>query len=65
MAIIENVSFLPAALQDIRDIHDWYVRQKPGLGKDFTNEVVKQVEALQKNIIIHRVLTILSKRFLS
>ena len=54
MAVIENVTFLPAALQDIRDTHDWYKAQKQNLGKEFTKEVLNGVESLQENVVVHR-----------
>ena len=47
------LSFLPPALQDICNVHDWYQKQKTGLGKDFTATVILQVEELQKETVVH------------
>lgn len=46
------VSFLPPALQDIRNVHDWYEKQKTGLGKEFTAMVILKVEELQKEMVV-------------
>lgn len=52
--MINHITFLPAATQDIRKVHDWYETQKQDLGKKFTALVLTQVEELQKNIVVHR-----------
>ena len=40
---------LPLAKEDIREAAQWYNKQRPGLGKRFTNEVRESVQFIKQN----------------
>ncbi len=45
----------PEALADIREITDWYNEQQAGLGKQFQNTAIKQINSLSKSPQIHAI----------
>ena len=44
-----NVRVEPQALTDIQEITDWYNNKQAGLGKQFQNTAIKQIDSLCKN----------------
>jgi plasmid stabilization system protein ParE len=50
-----RIKIEPEALEDIRDITDWYNEAQEGLGKRFQNTVIKQINSLKKDPQIYAI----------
>lgn len=49
-----GIVFLQPATKDMRAAHEWYDEQKTGLGKEFLQAVLEQVEELKDDFTSHR-----------
>jgi hypothetical protein len=49
-----NTTILPAAKSDLYAVYNWYEAQKPALGGEFINAVIKLAEELEDSVITHR-----------
>jgi toxin ParE1/3/4 len=43
------LDFHPSVRDEIDDAHDWYERRRPGLGRDFLDEVERALAAITAN----------------
>lgn len=50
-----KVKIEPEALADIQDITDWYNEAQKGLGKQFQNTTIKQINSLNKDPHIYAI----------
>jgi plasmid stabilization system protein ParE len=54
--MIRRVIIRPPAVEDIAGAATWYEAQYPGLGVDFTNEIIRAIGRAQKEPELFRVL---------
>lgn len=47
--MIELVTFIPEADEDVAGAYDWYERREPGLGEDFLRSVEACIGAIQRH----------------
>ena len=50
-----RLAIRPDALSDIEEAASWYDEQQPGLGNEFSREVIETIDTLSNNPLMYRV----------